>query len=240
MFSLYKQLTKRIRRPTGGLLKEKAYFSNRRDYCTTNYLRVIMKSPELNNQTWQLFKQGKKTAFATIYHAYFNDLFLYGVKVVGDREATHEILQDFFVYLWSKREALGDVKSVRHYLITSFRRHIFHTLRKQRTYADRVTDYSSYQPGISFSIENKLVEEESEREQKSMVLSLINQLTPRQREVIYLKYFNGLSTGEIAETMALNYFTVANHLVAAGKALRKYKQECVNLVGFLGFLVILC
>ena len=199
-----------------------------------------MKSPAQNTNTWQQFKQGKQTAFATIYHTYYNDLFLYGAKVVGDREVTQEILQDFFVYLWSKREALGDVRSVRHYLITSFRRHIFHALRKQRTYTDRVIDYSTYQPDISFSIEHKMVDEESEREQKSMVLGLLNQLTPRQREVIYLKYFNGLSTGEIAETMALNYFTVANHLVAAGKALRKYRQEWVNLVGILGILVAMC
>ncbi len=190
-----------------------------------------MKSSGLSENTWQQFKAGDRSAFAAIYKSFYNDLFLYGVKVIGDREITEEILQDFFVYIWSKRAALGDVRSIRHYLITSFRRHIFHALRKQRTYADRILDYGNYQPDISFSVEQKIVEEEFEREQKSTVLDLLNGLTPRQREVIYLKYFNGLSTGEIAETMALNYFTVANHLVAAGKSLRKCRHQLVHLVG---------
>ena len=190
-----------------------------------------MKSSDCESSTWQAFKQGDNLAFSRIYHDYYNDLFLYGVKVVGERELTCEILQDFFVYIWTKKEALGDVKSPRHYLITSFRRHIFHALRKQRTYTNRITDYSSFQPGITFSVEHKLLEEESEREQKTYVLELLNQLTPRQREVIYFKYFSGMSTGEIAETMSLNYFTVANHLVAAGKSLRKYRHQLLHLVG---------
>ena len=52
-------------------------------------------------------------------------------------------------------------------------------------------------------------------------LLCLNKLPKRQKEVVYLKYYSGLKTKEISETMKINYQSVVNALHKALKNLKK-------------------
>ena len=54
---------------------------------------------------------------------------------------------------------------------------------------------------------------------------MINNLPPREREVIFLKYYSGLTSQEIAEVMDINYQSVGNTLQKAIYKLRKKSEN---------------
>ena len=68
--------------------------------------------------------------------------------------------------------------------------------------------------------EDLIIKEESNTQNKAIVLKLLNELPPRQREIIYLKYYHNLSIQEIADVFSISYQVVANHLYRALKKLR--------------------
>lgn len=63
--------------------------------------------------------------------------------------------------------------------------------------------------------------EEEEYDQLKKIETLMSKLTNRQREVIYLKYFKGLSNEEISVALGINKQSVANLLSEAIHQMKK-------------------
>ena len=70
--------------------------------------------------------------------------------------------------------------------------------------------------------------DEKEIIQVELVEKLMDELSPRQREVLYLRFYGELSPSEIADIMSLNYQTVINHFYEAIKTLRKHKPTIIK------------
>jgi len=83
--------------------------------------------------------------------------------------------------------------------------------------------------GFELSSETMMIRREEDDEKISKVFAGLQALTPRQREVIYLKIYKGLSYEEVGEVMQLNYQGTRNLLYTA---LRTFKKLCVLLTGF--------
>ena len=64
--------------------------------------------------------------------------------------------------------------------------------------------------------------EEDEYDQLKKIETLMSKLTNRQREVIYLKYFKGLSNEEISIALGINKQSVANLL---SESIRQMKKD---------------
>ena len=66
------------------------------------------------------------------------------------------------------------------------------------------------------------------KEQFARLRELISTLTPRQQEIVTLKFFAGLCNYEIADILNLNERTVASHLCQALKTLKETFQREVE------------
>lgn len=53
---------------------------------------------------------------------------------------------------------------------------------------------------------------------------MINELPRRQREAIFLRYYEGLQVREVAEVLGITYQGTVNTLYKGIKALRKHEQ----------------
>jgi RNA polymerase sigma-70 factor (ECF subfamily) len=75
---------------------------------------------------------------------------------------------------------------------------------------------------ISFewSHENWLIVQQENKEKKERVLEALGRLSNRQREIIYLKYYQNLSYEEVSEIMNINYQVARNLLYQAIKSLK--------------------
>lgn len=178
----------------------------------------------LEEKVWLTFKKGDKKAFEQLYQQYYPILLDYGIKLTGDKELVIDCIQDFFLYVWKHKEKLGAVRSLRYYFVISFRRRLFKELEKKRTQSYHHQAFLVPLGNQENSIEQEIIHSERDNARMSLAKAFLKQLSPRQREIVYLRYFSGLSPKEIASAMEINYQTVVNHLCEAFKSLRAKRQ----------------
>lgn len=166
---------------------------------------------------WASFLKGDKCAFEGIFKTYYNSLFQYALRICKDSDLAHESVQNLFVNLWSSREKLSKAENVRAYLFSSLRRQM---CREQKALASKAT-FPFPGPSLSFSPEDLMLENESSLMLKNQMTSALNTLPRRQREVLYLKYYEELPYQEISQVMHLNYQSVINLAYRALENLRK-------------------
>ncbi|OCX52267.1 hypothetical protein BEL04_12380 [Mucilaginibacter sp. PPCGB 2223] len=65
---------------------------------------------------------------------------------------------------------------------------------------------------VVFSHEEILVKKEHNLQMSHMLTTALNDLPKRQREMIFLKYFDGWKYEEIAQVTGINYQSVVNHV----------------------------
>lgn len=169
-------------------------------------------------QLWHSFQQGSEQSFTYLHDSYYNQLYFYGLKIIADDEQVKNAIQELFLHLWKNRRQLNPVHSVRHYLLCSFRRHLFRLLEKEKQ--QKKFAQSNEADRFVFSVEDLIVHEETESMTRTLLAEALNQLPPRQRELIYLRYTAGLTPSEIAALLQVNYQSVLNTLARAIGALR--------------------
>jgi len=165
---------------------------------------------------WISFKNGDRNAFEVLLKRYYAVLFRYSSRFTKNRAMVEDCIQDVFIYIWEHRMSLSNPPSVKFYLLKSVRNRMFLDLKE----ANRVVEHN---PDTSFEedIEKHLIREEIQVLNKTRLSSLLNLLPARQREALFLKYFEGLSVDEIGEIMGVNRQSAANFLYRALTTLRE-------------------
>lgn len=167
---------------------------------------------------WKKFKSGDEGAFSALYRHHYASLYFYALKSTGSAPQAQESVQDLFVTLWNRRERLGDVQQVKPYLFKALRS----ILRRLPTrHNDPLSDASEAGRAMSFSPEDFLIKQEDDAYRQDTLARLLNGLPPRQREAVYLKYYEDLSYQQIAEVLHINYQSVVNLVYQAFKELKK-------------------
>jgi RNA polymerase sigma factor (sigma-70 family) len=169
---------------------------------------------------WHLFLEGNTNAFSAIFKSYYSPLHNYGLKICRNSQITEDCLQSFFIYLYEHRQSIKEVKSVKSYIFISFRRALLVHLKKERNYTD--IEHTKFNiMNFEFSPEELKINQEFTSAKKETITKILNTLPPREREVIYLKYYSQLSTSDISTTMNISYQSVLNTLQKAFSKLRK-------------------
>lgn len=173
------------------------------------------------NQLWQLMLQGDHFALAQLMELYMDTLFNYGIRFSKDRTMVEDCIQNLFIGIWQRRDFLSTPLNIKSYLFSSLRRMIHrkvHLVKKVSVIS--LSDNDS--PGFDFewSIEHSLIQKEESRIMASKLTYLITALPKRQKEVIYLKFFENLTREEIADIMQISPQAVSNLLQKALKNLR--------------------
>lgn len=177
-----------------------------------------------DNTTWFLFTQGDISVFSAIFKNYYPALHNYGVKISNDQVITEDCLQEFFIYLYEHRENLGSVSNVKAYLFVSFRRRIFKRIKEKATYTSLKRSEEDA-VAFEFSPEELAIQQEYTAIKNKTLALLLTQLSPRQKEVIYLKYYCELQTTEISDVMNISYQSVLNTLQKAFVNLRAQAEN---------------
>ncbi|PSL45455.1 RNA polymerase sigma factor (sigma-70 family) [Chitinophaga niastensis] len=174
-----------------------------------------------HSSLWGRFLQGDRHAFAEIYDAHIDDLFHYGMHFCQDNERVKDCLQDLFQDLWITRDHLtANIQNIRYYLISSLRRRLLRSLRKDRRYQHRES-WEAFEFEFTSPLESQLILEETAEEQKRLLQQALSSLSRRQREAIYLRFFQNLSYTEVAEIMSMQVDSVYNTISKAISILKK-------------------
>ena len=157
---------------------------------------------------WQRCLAGNNTAFALIHATLFDGLYNYAFKLLGDQSLADDSVQELFIKIWQKRSSIGDIEKVKPFFFTSLRRQILNQLRDKRSKQQKID--SLPEPEIEFTQEEIIIKKESDSGLKEKILQLLNTLPERQREMIYLHFFEEMPLAQVADVMSVNYQSVQN------------------------------
>jgi RNA polymerase sigma factor (sigma-70 family) len=188
-----------------------------------------MLIPGKDMEVWGSFLKGNKQAYAYIYQSYFSKLYNYGRKFSTDTELIKDCIQDLFTKLWRNKEHLGHTTSIKNYLFTSFRRILIERIVQHKGLATDEALTESYNFEITCSYESLLIEDQQDQERKEELSKAIQALTGRQREAIFLKFYENLSYEEVSVIMSIS--TKATYKIV-GKAIAALR-ESVKKIYFL-------
>lgn len=159
--------------------------------------------------------QSDRQAFEKIYLKYWDKLYSTVYKRVRNGEVAEEIVQDFFVYLWEKRNALVIHTSFEAYIHTAVRYQVLNYLQKEITrnnYKSALITEERYT--------NDTLDQVYLNELNKIIENEIGQLPEKCQHVFRLSRQENLSIKEIAERLTISTKTVENHLTKALKILR--------------------
>ena len=177
-------------------------------------------SPEQETKLWDEFRSGLKPSFERLMKVHYRSLFTYGTKFTKDTEFVKDCLQDLFMELWRTRKSLSSTLYVKSYLFKSIRNKICRELHKNRWHLHAQPIEDNYYFDVEFSIEHHLIREQTLRDTASKFSELLNKLPKRQKEIIYLRFYQNLDVPEIVQIMEINSQSVYNLLHKALANLR--------------------
>ncbi|MEO1215166.1 MAG: sigma-70 family RNA polymerase sigma factor [Bacteroidota bacterium] len=166
---------------------------------------------------WDEFTGGSQEAFSRLYSDFYPQLIPYAKKICKEKEMALDAVHNTFLNLWQNRESLKEVQSVKFYLLRSVRHECIRLLKIKNLH-----NQLDEEEILRIRIEpNELVLTDLGKRSKARIKQALEELSDRQREIIYLKYFNNLDYEEIAGILNLNYQSIVNSIHRSIKKLRE-------------------
>ena len=169
---------------------------------------------------WNQLRSGDEEAFSSLFERYYSTLVNYGKTLMTGEDLVKDCVQDVFVDIWTYRYKLNEAIVVKAYLLSSVRKRIARLHHREHIFSN-IKNIDSLEFLFDFSIEDRLIADETTAKKVEQLNKSINQLSDRQKEAIYLRYHQGLSVEQVAEVLNLNYQSTKNLLHRAILQLRK-------------------
>jgi RNA polymerase sigma factor (sigma-70 family) len=177
-----------------------------------------------DKELWGRIKDNDKEALTQLFKRYYFFLVKTGISYVQDPELAKDAANDLFFNLWRSRTTLSDVDNVRAYLSTAFRNQVFLLARRDLQNKDHLQQWQQTEDSREASYEEIIVSQQIKEAQKENLHRALEQLTPRQKEYLRLKFYEGLTYEEIAEKTGQTVKTIYNTTYEALKLLRREVQ----------------
>lgn len=185
---------------------------------------------------WQRLRQGDVQAFAALMTSQYNAMYKYAVKFSPESNIIRDGIQDLFLDLWAKRATLGNPKSIKPYLFLALRNKILKIIVHQNRIVSLDNILFDFKDP-NFNIEEEHIAYQTDTDKSCRLKKLMTQLTDRQREILYLRFYQNLNNESIADIMGVNKQSVANLLY---RTLVELKEKWVGSITSLIFTLFTC
>ena len=142
--------------------------------------------------------------FAEAFERYNDELFRHCSLRLSDRERALDLTQEAFLRTWDYLSKGGVVREFRPFLYRTLKNLIIDEYRKKKTFSlealsegDEGQEINAHMPVD----ETNTLEAAIDRFDGKRALSALTQLPDPYREVLVMRYVDGLSPGEIAEAL---------------------------------------
>lgn len=168
---------------------------------------------------WQQSQAGDSLAFCQLADRQYRTLFNYATNFTADREFIKDSIQDLLIHIWEKRSNI-QIQFVTIYFLRALRNQLMQEFRKNNNVhaqmdIEEAAELSDYQ-----TIETEIEQHEVFTENQVKVRTALEELPRRQKEAIFLKYYEGMDNEQIADLMQVNRQSVANLLFKAINSLK--------------------
>ena len=169
---------------------------------------------------WARFNSGDRFAFEEIYSEFIDVLFSYGSKMTNDKELIKDSIQDLFIDLYRSKINLHKPESFEYYLFKSLKRLIQKKIKgKNKTRDFENQDFIAFE--LSFDLEEDYIQKESENSKLKILQEIVNELSPKSRELLFYKFNSNLTYKEIGKLIDINSDAVKKKIYRIITSLRK-------------------
>jgi RNA polymerase sigma factor (sigma-70 family) len=153
-------------------------------------------------------KGGDPEAVCWMMETFYQVLYRYGLRLsAGDETLTKDCIQEVFIKLWNNRSGLGDVTLIKPYLLTAFRRRLLDALAARRPALMPLhlagEEDDAFNQAFTYSCEDDLIRAQERERTGNRLARALDNLPKRQREAVYLRYYENMEYPQIAQVMAL-------------------------------------
>ncbi len=177
------------------------------------------KNLEQDQSDWSLLArvvQKDESALAALYDRYSGLVYAEASRILRDKGAAEEILQDIFYQVWRTAEKFDpDRGSLPGWLMVVTRNRAISKLRRRSTSGDDELNENAV--SCSFNLETVA----SQNQLLGRVRGAMSNLPEGQREAIELAYFEGMTHSEIATKTGEPLGTVKTRIRSALEVLRR-------------------
>lgn len=133
------------------------------------------------------------------------------------------------IHIWERRQNIN-IQFVTIYFLKALRNQLMQEFRRNNAAhpfldIDEAEHLSDYQ-----TVETEIESKERLTENQAKVRTAIEELPRRQKEAVFLKYFEGMDNEQIADLMQVNRQSVANLLFKAITALKQHIHPVSHLL----------
>ena len=170
--------------------------------------------------------KGDSFAFEVLFYKYRGKIKGFATKMAPTQIDPEEIVQEVFVRVWLKKETIGPDKNFQSFLFSMTKNLVLDHLKS-------AVNRKLYFVGAHFQ-QDLLIEEDAETkyqaDQEEKMLSLIQEIPERRREIFYLSRFQGMTYKQIAEKLNISENTVDSQIRNALSFLRKEFRKITTLI----------
>jgi len=174
--------------------------------------------------------RGNRNAFETLFNKYYYLLCDYSERMVNDKDIAEEIVQDFFVNLWVKREDILITSSLKSYFYGSIHNRTLNYIKSLKL-RDEYREEKERQLKLRYKLPvldqmplSRLVVNDIEKDFKNALSTLPEQC----REVFHLCRFEDMSYTEVGKELNISVNSVKTQMKRALSKLREQLKHHLN------------
>ena len=176
-----------------------------------------------DTELFDLVKEGNAMAFAEIYDRYWALLYKHAYRLIKDQDLAQDVVQEVFVSLWDKINAIDLQFSINSYLYTAVRNKVLNLIQRDKVKNNYIESFANFVASseaiTDYRLRERLLKEKIEKE--------VAALPSKMRQLFEMSRIKNMSHKQIAEELNLSDKTVKKQMSNAIKILR------LKLGGFL-------
>lgn len=178
---------------------------------------------------WEQLRKGDQKALALLFEKTADKLYHFGIKFTDDEETVKDCIQELFIKLHTNYSNLPEVRNPLFYLFRSLKNKLLDTLQQK----EKIVYFSTQELPFHVKLTYDNPEEEIEDDIKEKFTKVINLLSNRQKEAIYLRFQAEMSYDEISIILGINYQSARNLI---HRSIEKIRAE-MNIKSFILLLI---
>jgi RNA polymerase sigma-70 factor, ECF subfamily len=162
-------------------------------------------------------------AFATLYDRHSRAAFSLAYRMMGERQASEDLMQDAFLKVWrSAKSYRAERGSVRTWILSIVHNRGIDQIRSQ---ASRRRTQDKIEASAPRSQPSEAFAETLRNSQRNQVREALDTLPPEQLKILELAYFSGYTHVQISDLLRLPLGTVKGRMRLGLKKIRDYFES---------------
>ncbi|MBR07326.1 MAG: RNA polymerase subunit sigma-70 [Rickettsiales bacterium] len=175
-------------------------------------------------------RKGSEDAFKAVYDRYHKNIYGFCINNGQSPVDAEEVLQEVFIKLWIKRDAIDKSKKFESFLYTIARNIIVDKYRRL-VREKAANDYQIHFLNPENGTENTVLYNDLQSE----IQKTFNSMPELRKLVFQMSRFKGYSNKEIADELGITTKAVENHI---SRALQTFRKELGNYSAIISYLML--